>query len=290
MSQFLQFAFSGLTIGAIYALVALGFTIIYSASNVMNFAQGEFVMIGGMATFVLHTAGIPLVPAALLAIVIASVVGFLLYRLAIRPARDASPVTVIIITIGASIFIRGVVQLTVDERFHTLPPFSGDKPFVIGGAVILPQSLWVFSGAIAIVLAIAWFLNRTLLGKAVLATSANPLAAKLVGVDTNAVTALAFVLSAAIGAIGGVLITPIALTDYDVGTVLGLKGFAAAMVGGIGDPRGAVVGGLVLGLMETFSAGYLSSEYKDAVAFVLIILVLFAFPAGILGRAHIERV
>ena len=142
----------------------------------------------------------------------------------------------------------------------------------------------------AIVLAMAWFLNRTLLGKAVLATSANPLAAKLVGIDTEFVRTLAFVLSASIGAIGGVLITPIALTGYNVGTILGLKGFAAAMLGGIGDPLGAVVGGLVLGLLETFSAGYLSSDYKDAVAFVLIILVLFVFPAGILGRARVERV
>ncbi len=290
MSQFLQFVFSGLTVGAIYSLVALGFNIIYSASDVMNFAQGEFVMIGGVATFVLYSAGVPLVLAAFLAIAIASIVGILLYRLAIWPARDASPVVLIIITIGASIFIRGVVQVAVDERFHTLPAFSGDKPFVIGGAVILPQSLWVFGGTIAIVLAMAWFLNRTLLGKAVLATSANPLAAKLVGIDTEFVRTLAFVLSASIGAIGGVLITPIALTGYNVGAILGLKGFAAAMLGGIGDPLGAVVGGLVLGLLETFSAGYLSSGYKDAVAFVLIILVLFVFPSGILGRARVERV
>ncbi len=290
MSQFLQFVFSGLTVGAIYSLVALGFNIIYNASDVMNFAQGEFVMVGGIATFVLYSAGVPLILAALLAIAIASIVGALLYRLAIWPARDASPVTLIIITIGASIFIRGVVQVTVDERFHTLPAFSGDKPFIIGGAVILPQALWVFGGTIAIVLAIAWFLNRTLLGKAVLATSANPLAAKLVGIDTEFVRTLAFVLSASIGAIGGVLITPIALTGYNVGTILGLKGFAAAMLGGIGDPLGAVVGGLVLGLLETFSAGYLSSDYKDAVAFIIIILVLFVFPAGILGRARVERV
>jgi branched-chain amino acid transport system permease protein len=290
MSQFLQFVFSGLTVGAIYSLVALGFNIIYNASDVMNFAQGEFVMVGGIATCVLSSAGVPLILAALLAIVIASIVGALLYRLAIWPARDASPVTLIIITIGASIFIRGVVQVTVDERFHTLPAFSGDKPFIIGGAVILPQALWVFGGTIAIVLAIAWFLNRTLLGKAVLATSANPLAAKLVGIDTEFVRTLAFVLSASIGAIGGVLITPIALTGYNVGTILGLKGFAAAMLGGIGDPLGAVVGGLVLGLLETFGAGYLSSDYKDAVAFIIIILVLFVFPTGILGRARVERV
>jgi branched-chain amino acid transport system permease protein len=290
MSAFLQFALSGLTIGTMYALVALGFTIIYNASEVMNFAQGEFVMIGGVTTFSLYAAGVPLVLAGVLSTAIAGLVGLLLYRLAIQPARDASPVTLIIITIGASIFLRGVVQVVVDERFHTLPAFSGDQPIVIGGAVILPQSLWVFGGSVVIFTAIAWFFDRTLLGKALLATSGNLLAAKLVGIDTRAIIALAFVLSAAIGAIGGVLITPIALTSYNVGTVLGLKGFAAAMLGGVGDARGAVVGGLLLGLLETFAAGYLSSDYKDAVAFLLIILVLFVFPAGILGRARVERV
>ena len=290
MAEFLQFAFSGLTVGAVYALVALGFTIIYNASDVVNFAQGEFVMIGGMATVFISAAGVPLPIAVLLAIVAAVCVGLILHRLAIEPARGASAVTLIIITIGASIFLRGVAQIVFDKQFHTLEPFSGDTPIEIGGASILPQSFWVMGGAIVIFLILWVFFAKTLIGKAVLATSANRLAARLVGIDTGRIMALSFGLSAAIGAIAGVLITPITLTSYDVGTLLALKGFAAAMLGGIGHPLGAVVGGLVVGMLEAFGAGYISSEYKDAIAFVVILLTLFVLPAGLFGRASVERV
>lgn len=290
MAEFLQFAFSGLTVGAVYALVALGFTIIYNASDVVNFAQGEFVMIGGMATVFISAAGVPLPLAALLAIVAAICVGLLLQRLAIEPARGASPVTLIIITIGASIFLRGVAQIVFDKQFHKLEPFTGDDPLIVGGASILPQSFWVLGGAIAIFVVLWVFFSKTLIGKAVLATSANRLAARLVGIDTGKIMALAFALSAAIGAVAGVLITPITLTSYDVGTLLALKGFASAMLGGIGNPLGAVVGGLLVGLLEAFGAGYVSSDYKDAIAFVVILLTLFVMPAGLFGRTSVERV
>jgi branched-chain amino acid transport system permease protein len=177
MPEFLQFTFSGLTVGAVYALVALGFTLIYNASDVSNFAQGEVVMIGGMATVFLAAAGVPLPLAALIAIAIAIVVGLALYVLAIEPARGASPVTLIIITIGASIFLRGVAQVVFDKQFHSLPPFSGDTPIVIGGASVLPQTFWVLGGALVVVVGLSAFLNRTLSGKAILATAANRLAA-----------------------------------------------------------------------------------------------------------------
>ena len=290
MAEFLQFLFSGLTIGAIYALVALGFTLIYNASDVVNFAQGEFVMIGGMVTVFAAAAGLPLPLAALFAIIVAVAVGLLLHALAIEPARGASAVTLIIITIGASIFLRGVAQVVFDRQAHGLPSFSGDAPIRVMGAAVLPQSLWVLGGAVAIFLALYLFLDRTLLGKAVLATAANRLAARLVGIDTRMIMALAFGASAAIGAVAGILITPITLTSYDAGTLLALKGFAAAMLGGMGSPFGAVLGGLLLGLFESFSAGYISSTYKDAVAFVTILLVLFAMPSGLLGRRTVERV
>ena len=290
MAEFLQFAFSGLTVGAVYALVALGFTIIYNASDVVNFAQGEFVMIGGMATVFLTALGVPVPLAVVLAILGAVVVGLLLHRLAIEPARGASSVTLIIITIGASIFLRGLAQVVFDKQFHTLPAFSGDTPIVVGGASILPQSFWVMGGAVVIVVLLWAFFNHTLIGKAVLATSANRLAAKLVGINTGMIMSLAFALSAAIGAIAGVLVTPITLTSYDVGTLLALKGFAAAMLGGMGHPLGAVVGGLIVGLLEAFGAGYLSSDYKDAIAFVVILITLFVLPTGLFGRASVERV
>src|SRR5215204_2808859 len=230
MSEFLQFLFSGLTVGAVYAMVALGFTLIYNASDVVNFAQGEFVMIGGLA------------------------------------------------------------QVLFDKQAHGIRAFSGDAPIIMMGAAILPQSLWVLAGGVATFLALYLFLERTVLGKAVLATAANRLAAQLVGINTRIIMMLAFGASAAIGALAGIFITPITLTSYDVGTLLALKGFAAAMLGGMGSPFGAILGGLLLGLLESFSAGYLSSTYKDAVAFLTILVVLFLLPSGLVGRRAVERV
>ena len=290
MAEFLQFAFSGLTVGAIYALIALGFTLIYNASDVINFAQGEFVMVSGMTAVFAAAAGIPLPLAALLAIVVTVLFGILLHRLAIEPARGASPVTLIIITIGASILMRGLAAVFFDKNFHSLPPLAGDTPLNLGGAAILPQSIIVLIGTGIIVTALWLFLNRTLMGKAMLATAANRLAARLVGIDTSAIIGISFVVSALIGAIGGLLATPITLTNYAIGTLLALKGFAAAMLGGMGSPIGAVAGGLLLGLLEAFGAGYLSSQYKDAIAFIVILAVLFAMPQGLFGRASIERV
>jgi branched-chain amino acid transport system permease protein len=290
MPEFLQFLFSGLMIGSIYALVALGFTLIYNASDVINFAQGEFVMIGGMVTFFAVAAGIPLPIAALLALAAAILVGIALHRLAIEPAKGASPVTLIIITIGASIFLRGVAAVVFDKNFHSYPPFAGTEPIRIGGATILPQSVIVLAGTLIIVVVLWAIMTKTMIGKAMIATAANRLAARLVGINTAAIVGVSFILSAAIGAIGGILVTPITLTNYDVGTLLALKGFAAAMLGGMGHPFGAVVGGLIVGLLETFGAGYVSSAYKDAIAFLVILLVLFVMPQGLFGRAGIERV
>jgi branched-chain amino acid transport system permease protein len=290
LEAFLQFLFSGVTVGAIYALVALGFTLIYNASHVINFAQGEFVMIGGMATVGLVDAGWPVWAAAPLAVLLAVAVGVALERLAIAPAREASTVALIVITIGASIFLRGLAQLVWDRNYHTLAPFSGEVPIRVLGASILPQSLWVLGVSLLAVLALGWFFGHTLLGKAVLATAHNRLAAQLVGIETRAIMTLCFALSALLGAIGGVLITPITLTSYDAGVMLGLKGFCAAILGGMGSAPGAVLGGLVLGVAEAMGAGFLSSAYKDAIAFVLILAVLLAAPGGILGARSAERV
>src|SRR5215204_2716708 len=176
MPEFLQFLASGLTVGAVYALVALGFTLVYNASDVVNFAQGEFVMIGGMGTVFLSAAGVPLPLAAVLAVAAAVVVGLLLHRLAIETARGASAVVLIIITIGASIFLRGAAQVAFDKRFHSLPAWFGSDPIRIGGAAILPQSLVVLAGAVVIVVLLWAFIDRTLFGKAIAATAANRLA------------------------------------------------------------------------------------------------------------------
>ncbi len=254
MAGFLQFIFSGLTVGAVYALVGLGFTLIFNVSGIINFAQGEFVMLGGMMTVFAAAAGVPLPLAALIAIVATTLIGVALHRLAIEPARGTSPVVLIMITIGASIFLQGLAQQVFDKRFHSLPPLVSGEPLRIGGATILPQSVLVLVCASAIVIGLWLFIDRTLLGKAVIATAANRLAARLIGIDTRKLIDLSFALSAATGAIAGILITPITLTSYDAGTVLALKGFAAAMLGGMGSAVGAVAGGLVLGMLESLSA------------------------------------
>jgi branched-chain amino acid transport system permease protein len=290
VAELLQYLLSGVTVGAVYALVALGFTLIYNASDVVNFAQGEFVMLGGMITFFAWQAGVPLPLAALLAILAAATIGVLLNKLAIEPARGAPVASLIIITIGASIFLRGSAQLVFDKQLHRFPSFSGDDPLRIFGATMLPQSLWVIAGAVAIFLALWLFFARTLTGKAVLATANNRIAASLVGINPNHMMTLSFAVSAAIGAFAGVLVTPITLTSYDLGVAMALKGFAAAMLGGMGVPAGALVGGLLLGLIEAFTAGYISSVYKDAVAFVLILAILFARPQGLFGRKAVDRV
>lgn len=289
-STWLQFVAGGLTAGAIYALVALGFSIVFNASGAINFAQGEFVMIGGMSAVSLLALGLPLPLAVLLALVAAVFVGLLLEKLAIEPARGAGTVTLIIITIGASLFLRGLAHLVWDKRIHALPAFSGDQPIMIAGATVLPQSLWVLGVTALAVLLLSWFFGRTLFGKAMLATSYNPLAARLMGIQTRTVMLASFGLAALLGALGGVLTAPITLTSYDSGVMLGLKGFSAAMLGGLGSFPGAVLGGLVLGLLEALSAGFVSSAYKDAIAFVVILLVLFLLPGGLLGARRIERV
>ncbi|GAB5467298.1 MAG: branched-chain amino acid ABC transporter permease [Rhodospirillales bacterium] len=290
MAELLQFLLSGVTVGAIYALVALGFTLIYNASEVVNFAQGEFVMIGGMVSASLYALGTPLWLAALGAILAAVLVGVALNKLAVEPARGASVIALIIITIGASIFLSGAAQVVFDKQLHRTPAFTGDTPIEIGGASILPQSLWVLVGAAAIFVALYLFFTRTLMGSAVLATANNRLAAKLVGINTGFVMTFSFALSAAIGALAGVLITPITFTAYDVGVALALKGFAGAMLGGMGSPVGALIGGLAIGLIEALTAGYISSDYKNAAAFVVILAVLFVLPQGLFGKKTVERV
>lgn len=290
LAQFLQFLFSGVTVGATYALAALGFTLIYNASNVINFAQGEFIMLGGMLAVLFTQAGLPLPVALMLAIIVPAIVGVLIEKLAIEPVKGAETVTLIIITIGASLVIRGLVAVFLGKNTHSLPPFSGDAPIEILGATLLPQSLWVLGVTALVVVALWYFFNRTLQGKAMLATSVNRLAAELVGINTGWVLFMSFAMSAALGALGGILLTPITMTSYDVGIMLGLKGFVAAVLGGLGNGLGAVVGGLLVGILEAMGAGYISSAYKDAIPFVLILFILFFMPRGLFGAKVTDRV
>lgn len=289
-AELMQFILSGVTLGAMYTLAALGFSMIYNASGVINFAQGDFIMVGGMAASFLSVAGLPLAAACVLGVMIAGLIGYLVEQFAVAPAKDAEVAGVIIITIGVSMIVRGLTEILLGKGAHGLTHFSGEAPIALGGATILPQSVWVLAVCALIVAGLGLFFGRTRIGKGMLATSHDRLAARLVGVDVRRVLTLSFVLSAAIGAVGGVLITPISTVSFDTGIMLGLKGFVAATLGGLGSGPGAVFGGLFLGLIEALTAGYVSSSYKDAVPFVLVFIVLVLRPQGLLGAKPTDRI
>ena len=289
--QLFQYILSGLSNGAIYALIGLGFAIIHNATGIINFAQGEFVMLGGMLTvFFLTILNLPLIPAIVLAILISTIGGITFERLAIRPLQNAKPLRLIIITIGASIFIRGAAMLIWGKDTHALPAFSGNDPLHIAGATILPQHLWIFAVTILIIIASRIFFNYSLVGKAMRACAYNPQAASLVGIDVKIMVLLSFVISSAVGSMAGIIIAPLTMTSYDVGIMLGLKGFCAVIIGGMSSGLGTVLGGLLLGLLEALGAGFISASYKDAIAFIILLLILFLRPEGLFNKKETERV
>lgn len=286
LSQLLQYFFSGVTNGAIYGLIALGFSIIFNATTIINFAQGEFVMLGALVAISLYALGLSLPLAFLNAVILVTLSGLLFERLAIRPARQATPISLIIITVGGAVLIKGLAMLVWGKDAYSLPPFTGQEPLQVAGATILPQSLWILGLTLLLVLVLELFLRFTLMGKAMRAASYNPVAARLVGIRVSQMVQLSFGLSAAFGAAAGVLIAPITMGVYDMGTMLGLKGFCAAVIGGLSSSLGGVLGGLVLGVVEALASGLLASGYRDAVAFLILLLVLFFRPQGLLGARN----
>jgi len=284
-----QLLSSGIIIGAIYALVGLGFVTISRASQIINFAQGEFVMLGGLITFyLLKGVHLPYPLAILLAIMIVILIGFLLQLLVIYPLRKASVLILIMATFGVSIFLSSSSGLIFGTLPKALPPFSGERPFEIWKVSITPQSLWVLGATFLVLIFLYLLSHRTFLGKAMEASSTDPLGADLSGIPRNLMVFLAFGVSAGIGSIAGIFITPISYTSYNSGTLLGLKGFVAAVLGGWGRNGGAILGGFVLGIVESLSVAFIPSGYKDAVAFIILLLILYLRPKGILGSPFID--
>lgn len=290
MVTLFQLLATGVAMGAVYALVGLGFALIYNSSHIVNFAQGEFLMLGGMATAFLIAQGAPLPVAIMCAVLGTAVVGMLFGRFVVEPMRNAPMLSLLLLTIGAAVILRGAAMLLWDKEVHTLPGISGQSVLRIGGVAIAQQALWVVGATIAVVAGVEFFFRYTRLGKAMLAASYNSIAAQLVGISPRAVLLLSFGLSAGIGSMAGVLVTPLTFTSYDAGIVLGIKGFSAAIIGGMGNGLGAVLGGLILGITEAMAAGYISSAYKDAIALFVILLVMLVTPNGILGKRTEERV
>ena len=287
ISQLLQYLVSGLTLGSVYAMIALGFTIIHNATGIVNFAQGEFVTLGALFAISLaehHGVMLPLaVPLAALAVL---VVGSLLELAAIRPARHASVITLIIITIGVSILLRGVAMLVWGPDALPMRSFSGDEPIVLGEVRIQPQHLWVM-GIMVLTMLGLWLLGEhTQVGKAMRACEMNRETAQLAGIPVSRMVNLSFALSGMLGGLAGAIVVPLAMGQYNMGTMLGLKGFCAAILGGMGNPMGAVLGGVLLGALEALGGAFISSGYKDAIAFGILLAVLLAKPTGLLGRAR----
>jgi branched-chain amino acid transport system permease protein len=290
LSTILQYIFAGIKIGSIYAMVAMGFNIIYNTTGIINFAQGEFVMLGGMFMVTLSKL-MPLGPALLIAVLAVVAVGCVFERVAIWPARRASVITLIMITIGGSFVLKGLAMKVWGKRSFPLASFSGENPINILGARVQPQMFWIIGVLAVIVFLLAVFFKFTLTGKAMRACAANRAAASLSGISVERMVLLSFALSAGIGAMAGIIITPVTLVDYSCGSMYAVKGFAAAVLGGLGISTGAVVGGLTIGLMECFGAALPfqgASSYKDGFALVVLLIFLCAKPSGIFGRASVS--
>lgn len=289
LEQFLQYIFSGITNGSIYALTALGFTLVFNATQIINFAQGQMVMLGGLTAVAFHRGGLPLWACFLGAVVVVGLLSMGLEQIAIRPLLNKGVLAQIIATVGASFVFETAAMIIWGREALALPAFSGENPIGVAGATIVPQTLWVVGLTVVIVIGLQVFYRKSLFGKAVRACSVNPSAARLQGISYRRVVLFSFALSGAISAAAGVMITPISFMSYSSGALLGLKGFAAATLGGLGSPVGAVAGGFILGILEALGVGVVSAGYKDAIAFVILLLVLFIRPVGLLGAKVVTR-
>ena len=276
LSDYFQFIASGISTGSIYVLIALGLITIYNVTGVINLAQGEFVMLGAMFGVVFHRVGLLLLPAVLLSVLSTMAIGALVYRVTIRPARGAPEVSVIMITIGTAIAIRGLALGIWGTTPYSIPEFTAGPPLDILGAVVSRQRLWIMGTALVIVTLLFLYFEFTLSGKAVRACAINRQTAELIGINTDAMAMTVYAVGAGMSAMAGIVIAPLTLVSYDMGVSLGLKGFVVAIMGNMVNAPAAVVGGLLLGVLEAFTAGILSSGIKEAVAFLILFVVLLA--------------
>lgn len=289
MTDFLQFAFAGTSQGVVYGLVAIGFVAIYSVSQVINLAQGEFAALGALVAISLSRDGLPLVLCAVLGVAVVSGVAVVMERLTIRPVRRLTTLTSLILTLGVSTALKALMLLIYGPNAEGLPPLVPGG-VDIAGVSIRYQELLVLSVGLAVAAAVALFYDRTVTGKALRACSEQPVAARLVGISLGAAGLISFGIAGLVGGIAGVLASPLYFTSWESGLTLGLKGFVAATLAGLVSVRGAVLGGIVLGILEIMVAGYIDSGLRDAVAFLLLIVVLVTRPAGLFTRAVEARV
>jgi len=285
MASLWQYVLAGVVVGAIYALIAAGFVLIYQVTGLINFAQGEFAMIGAMTAAALATNGMRPLEAAAIAVAVAALTGAVCYLLAIRPARAATGVTLIFITLGLDVALRGLGLFVWGTNPLSLNAFSSGAAITVFGGVLPPQALWVLLTDAIVFGALYVFFRHTYAGTAVRAAVANPPIASTFGIPLRTFAFWSFVAAAAIGGLGGVVVAPITSATYDMGLTLGLAGFVAAVLGGLDSLPGALVGGFVLGIVEKVAGGVLSTGWEEGVGFLILVLVLVLRPQGLLGRS-----
>src|ERR1700738_1713684 len=283
-----QTSVTGPSVGCIYGLIGIGFCVIYNASGIVNFAQGAFVMLGGMVTFILlQTFAVPLVLAAITAIVLVAAIGVVLERLLVRPlwGRNAPLFVLILPPVAAQIVLEPAPQIAAGDRPKTLPEFTDLPPIKIGAIAIGYQIIWIVAASLILIILLALFFKHTMVGKAMRACAINRDAAALQTIPVARMLALSFALSAALGAIAGILLTPTQYTAYNVGTPFAISGFIAAIVGGFGRPFGAFLGGIALGLAQAAAVVVFGAGMKNVAALSVLLIFLFLRPQGILGPA-----
>ena len=290
LSITIQYLFSGITYGAIYAAVAIGFNIIYNSTGIINLAQGEFVMLGAMIACSL-SQHMPLSLAIILAVILTTMIGSLIEIIFFRKLRNPSVMRMIIITIALSILMREAALHIWDEKVRALRFFSGTEvsSLDIFGAHISPQVLWVLGFTLFMMGGLYFFFNYTLYGRAMRACSSNKVSASLCGINVRNMVNLSFMLSAGISGLAGCVLSPLTQTQYDMGPELAVKGFTVAILGGLGNTMTAVAAGLLLGIIEAFSIRFLPMAYKDVIAIVILIVILTVRPSGLFGSAQKAR-
>lgn len=280
-SALLQFLISGINLGCIYAAIGLGLFVVYSVTRVLNLAQGEFVMLGGMMTVGFMDIGIPLLSALLITVIISAAIGAFLYQFIIYPARHSSGSTFVFLTAGFAFALEGIVLLVYGWEYHGIASFLNTPNINLQGATIFGQTLWIVGTTLAMVFGLFFFFGHTIYGKALRACADQPLGARIVGINPERMALFAFILAGGLGAVAGAVITPLTMTSYNIGLPLTVKGMLAAFVGGLNKAEGVILGGMVLGLAEAMSAGLMPSAYHNVIALVVLIVVFLCRPRGL---------
>jgi branched-chain amino acid transport system permease protein len=282
----MQFLFSGITMGSVYALIALGLVMVYNASKVLCFAQGEFFVFGALSIIAFREMGLPTPIAFVLAIVVGALIGGIVEKVFIRPMRNASVGMVITMTVGISLSMKGIAMLVWGRESHTLPPFTQGDPLSILGGYMSLQVLWVIGITLVALVLIWFFFEKTMIGLSVRACAERVAGAQLVGISVKRATFFSWCWGSGLGALAGIVVSPLIFTQYASGTMPMLKGFTAIAIGGLGTV-GAVVAGFALGLVEAYTIGFLSSKFADAIVFTILILVLLGRSSGLIGKSKL---